>query len=64
MKSISHALHPPTELTNEEVPLLEDAEGRIELKSAGLDVAKELALECQLGLARGAAGSPDDVLEI
>jgi len=48
----------------ERSPLLEGAEGHIELKSAGLGVAKELALECQLGLARGAAVTPDDVLEI
>jgi len=64
VKGISHTLHPPAVLTNGEAPLLEGAEGRIELKSAGLGVAKELALECQLGLARGAAVSPDDVLEI
>jgi len=46
VKGISHTLHPPAVLTNGEVPLLEGAEGRIELKSAGLGVAKELALEC------------------
>jgi len=62
MKGISHTLHPPAVLTNGEVP--QGAEGRIELKSACLGVAKELALECQLGLARGAAVTPDDVLEI
>jgi len=46
VKGISHTLHPPAVLTNGEAPLLEGAEGRIELKSAGLGVAKELALEC------------------
>ena len=64
MKSISHALHPPAELTNREVPLLEGAEGGVELESAGLGVTEELPLERQPGLARGAAVSPDDVLQI
>jgi len=64
VKGISHTLHPLAVLTNGEIPLLEGVEGHIELKSAGLGVAKELALECQPGLARGAAVSPDDVLEI
>lgn len=40
-------------------PLLEGGEGCVELKSVGLGV-KELAIECQLGLAHGAVGSLDD----
>ena len=64
VKSISHALHPPAELTDGEVPLLEGAEAGVELESAELGVAKELSLERQPGLARGAAVSPDDVLQI
>jgi len=64
VKSISHALHPPTELTNGEVPLLEGAEGCVELESAELGVAEERPLERQPGLSCGAAVSPDDVLQI
>jgi hypothetical protein len=64
VKSIDHALHPPAELTNGEVPLFEGAEGGVELKSAELGVAEELPLEHQPGLSRGAAVSPDDVLQI
>jgi len=64
MKSIGHALHPPAELPNGEAPLLEGAEGGAELESSGLGVAEELPLERQLGLSRGAAESPDDVLQI
>ena len=64
MKSISHALHPPAELPNGEVPLLEGAKGGVELESAGLGVAEELPRERQPGLSRGAAVSPDDVLQI
>ena len=45
MKSIGHALHPPAELTDGEVPLLEGAEGGVELDSAELGVAEELPLE-------------------
>ena len=44
--------------------MLEGAEGGVKLESAGLGVAEELPLERQLGLARGAAVSPDDVLQI
>uniref|UniRef100_J3KVF2 Protein kinase domain-containing protein n=1 Tax=Oryza brachyantha TaxID=4533 RepID=J3KVF2_ORYBR len=36
----------------------------MKLKGAGLGVAEELALEGQPGLAHGAAGSADDILEI
>ena len=64
VKSISHALHPPAELTNGEVPLLEGAEGGVELESAELGVAEELPLERQPGLSRGAAVGPDEVLKI
>lgn len=56
MKGASHALYLPG--------VLEGAEGRVKLKSTGLGVAKELALECQPGLARGGAVSTDVVLEI
>ena len=42
----------------------EGAERGVKLESAGLGVAEELPLERQLGLARGAAVSPDDVLQI
>ena len=38
VKSIGHALHPPAELTGE-IPLLEGAEGGVELESAKLGVA-------------------------
>jgi len=44
LQSISHALHPSAELTNGEVPLLEGAEGGVELESAELGVAEELHL--------------------
>ena len=64
VKSIGHAFHPSAELSNREVPLLEGAEGGVELESAELGIAEELPLERQLGLARGAAVSPDDVLQI
>lgn len=64
MKSINHALHLPAVFANGEVPLLKVAERRVELKSVGLGDAKELALECQPGLARGTAVSPNDVLEL
>ena len=64
VKSISHALHPPAELTNREVPLLEGAEGGVELESAELGVAEELPLECHPGLSRGAAVGPDEVRKI
>ena len=64
VKSISHALHPPAELTNGEVPLLEGAEGGVELESAELGIAEELLLERLPGLSSGAAVSPDDVLQI
>ena len=64
VKSISHALHPPAELTDGEVPLLEGAEAGVELESAKLGVAEELPLERQPGLSRGAAVGPDDVLKI
>ena len=64
VKSISHALHPPAELTHGEVPLLEGAEGGVELESAELGIAEELPLERQPGLSSGAAVSPDDVLQI
>jgi hypothetical protein len=40
VKSISRTLHPPAELTNREVPLLEGTEGGVELQSTGLGVAK------------------------
>lgn len=39
--------------------MLELAEGRIELKGAGVGVAEELVLDRQLGLAGGATGSLD-----
>ena len=45
VKSICHALHPPAELTNGVVSLLEGAEGGVELESAELGVAEELPLE-------------------
>uniref|UniRef100_J3MEI3 CAAX prenyl protease 2/Lysostaphin resistance protein A-like domain-containing protein n=1 Tax=Oryza brachyantha TaxID=4533 RepID=J3MEI3_ORYBR len=64
MKGIRHALHPLAVLTNGEVPLHEGAELRVQLKGASLGVAEELTLESQPGLACGAVGSPDDVLEI
>ena len=64
VKSIGHALHPPAELPNGEVPLLECAEGLVELESAGLGIAEELPHEHQPGLSRSAAVSPDDVLQI
>ena len=64
VKSISYALHPPAELTNIEVPLLEGAEGGVEVESAELGIAEELPLERQPGLSRGAAVSPDNVLQI
>ena len=64
VKSISHAIHPPAELTNGEVPLCEGAEGGVELESAELGVAEELPLERQPGLSRGATVSPDHVLKI
>ena len=54
----------PAVLANGKVPLCKEAEGRIELKSVGLCIAKELALDSQPGLARGTAGSTNDVLEI
>ena len=57
-KSISLALHSPAELAYGEVTLLESAELCIELESSGL------ALERLPGLVRGAAVSPDHVLEI
>jgi len=44
VKSISHALHPPAELTDGEVLLLEGAEAGVELESAELGVAEELPL--------------------
>jgi len=62
VKNISHALHPPAELTNGEAPLLEGAEGGVELESAELGVAEELPLERQPGLSSGAAVNPNDVL--
>ena len=46
VKSISHALHPPAELTNRDAPLLEGAKGGVELESAELGVEEELPLEC------------------
>ena len=49
VKSIGHAFHPLAELTNAEVPLLEGAEGGVELQSTGLGIAKELPLEYQPG---------------
>ena len=52
VKSISHALHPPAELTDREAPLLEGAEAGVELESAELGVAEELPLERKPGLAR------------
>ena len=64
VKSIGHALHPPAELTNREVPLLEGAEGGVELEGAKLGVAEELPLECHPGLPRSAAVCPDEVLKI
>ena len=64
VKSISHALHPPAKLTNGEVPLLEGAEGGVELESAELGVAKELPLERHPGLSCGATVGPDEVLKI
>jgi len=64
VKSIGHALHPPAELTDGEVPLLEGAEGGVEVESAELGIAEELPLERQPGLSRGVAVSPDDVLQI
>ena len=64
VKSIGHALHPPAELTNGEVSLLEGAEGGVELEGAVLGVAEELALERHPGLPRGAAVDPDEVLKI
>ena len=48
----------------ERPPLLEGAEGRVKLESAELGIAEELPLEHQPGLSRGAAVSPDDVLQI
>jgi len=62
VKSIRYALHLPAELTNREVPLLEGAEGGVELESAELGVAEELPLERQPGLSSSAAVNPDDVL--
>ena len=64
MKSISHALHPPAELTNGVVPLLEGAKGGVELETTELGVAEELPLERQPGLSRGATVGPDEVLKI
>src|SRR6185437_10189309 len=64
VKSISHALHPPAVLTDGEVPLLEGAEGGVELEGTVLGVAEELALERHPGLPRGAAVDPDEVLKI
>jgi len=64
VKSIGHAFHPPAELTNGEVPMLEGVEGGIELESVKLGIAEELPLERQPGLSRGAAVSPDNVLQI
>jgi len=63
-KSICHALHPPAVLANGKIPLLEGAEGRIELKGPSLGIAKELTLESLPGLARGALGSANDILKI
>ena len=51
-------------LTDGEVPLLEGAEGGVELEGAVLGVAEELALERHPGLPRGAAVDPDEVLKI
>ena len=64
VKSIGHALYPPAELTNGEVPLLESAEGGIELEGAELGVAEELPLERHPGLSCGAAVGPGEVLKI
>ena len=44
--------------------MLEGAEGGVELEGAVLGVAEELPLERQPSLARGAAVSPDDVMQI
>jgi hypothetical protein len=44
-KSIGLGLHLPAVLANGEVPLLEVAEGGVELESPGLGVPKELALK-------------------
>ena len=64
VKSIGHALHPSAELPNGEVPLLEGAEGGVELEGAELGVAEELPLERHPGLSRGAAVGPDEVMKI
>ena len=64
MKSICHALHPPTVLTDGEVPLHEGVEGGVELEGAELGVAEELPLERHPGLSRGAAVGLDEVLKI
>ena len=44
VKAIGHTLHPPAELPNREVPLLEGVEGGVELESVKLGVAEELPL--------------------
>jgi hypothetical protein len=64
VKSISCALHLPAELTHGQIALLKSAELSIEMEGARLGVAEELALESKPGLARGATGSPHDVLRI
>jgi len=48
----------------ERSPLLEGAEGGVEVESAELGIAEELPLERQPGLSRGVAVSPNDVLQI
>jgi len=48
----------------ERSPLLEGAEGGVEVESAELGIAEELPLERQPGLSRGAAVSTDNVLQI
>ena len=65
VKSINHALHPPAVLADKEVPLLEGAEARIELESAGLGVAEKLALEREPDLTCCATVGPaNDIQEV
>ena len=64
VKGIGHALHPPAELANGEVPLRKGAEGGVELEGAELGVAEELPLERHPGLPRGAAVGPDEIMKI
>jgi hypothetical protein len=64
VEGIGLALHLSVELAHRELAQLEGTELCIELVSLGLGVAEELAHKRQPSLVRGAAVSPDDVLQI